>query len=58
VQEAKRLEATAQAMKNVIEGYGDRYLMPTVGLLDELADELGFSEAGKRLKERGASRGT
>jgi cell division septum initiation protein DivIVA len=50
VREAKRLEQTAQAMKNVIEGYGDRYLMPTQGLLDELADEFGFAEAGKRLK--------
>jgi hypothetical protein len=55
VREAKRLEQTAQAMKNVIEGYGDRYLMPTAGLLDELADEFGFAEAGKRLK---AARGT
>ncbi|WP_434040802.1 MULTISPECIES: DUF4041 domain-containing protein [Sorangium] len=48
--EAKRLEQTAQAMKNVIEGYGDRYVMPTAGLLDELADEFGFAEAGQRLK--------
>jgi Domain of unknown function (DUF4041)/T5orf172 domain len=57
MKEAKRLEQTVQAMKNVIEGYGDRYLMPTVGLLDELAEEFGFTEAGKRLKEaRGKSR--
>ncbi|MGK4002258.1 DUF4041 domain-containing protein [Sorangium sp. So ce1036] len=48
--EAKRLEQTAQAMKNVIEGYGDRYVMPTAGLLDELAEEFGFAEAGQRLK--------
>lgn len=50
VRDAKRLEQTAQAMKNVIEGYGDRYVMPTVGLLDELAEELGSAEAGQRLK--------
>ena len=37
-------------MKNVIEGYGDRYVMPTAGLLDELAEEFGFAEAGQRLK--------
>ncbi|WP_437294182.1 DUF4041 domain-containing protein [Sorangium sp. So ce426] len=55
--DAKRLEQTAQAMKNVIEGYGDRYVMPTAGLLDELAEEFGFAEAGQRLKAaRGKSR--
>ena len=48
--DAKRLEQTAQAMKNVIEGYGDRYVMPSIGLLDELAEEFGFAEAGQRLK--------
>lgn len=46
----KRYEQTVEAMKNVIEGYGDRYVMPTAGLLDELAEEFGFAEAGKQLK--------
>ena len=50
MRDAKRLEETAQAMRNVIEGYGDRYVMPTAGLLDELAAELGFAEAGQKLK--------
>jgi hypothetical protein len=50
VQDAKRLEQVARAMRNVIEGYGDQYVMPTAGLLDELAEELGFAEAGKSLK--------
>jgi len=48
--DAKRLEKTAQAMKNVIEGYGDRYVVPTAGLLDDLAEEFGFAEGGQRLK--------
>jgi hypothetical protein len=43
------LEETARAMRNVIEGYGDKYLVPTYSLLDELADEFGYAEAGKRL---------
>lgn len=47
---SKRYEQTVQAMKNVIEGYGNRYVMPTAGLLDELAEEFGFTEAGKHLK--------
>ena len=47
---SKRYEQTVEAMKNVIEGYGNRYVMPTAGLLDELAEEFGFAEAGKKLK--------
>jgi hypothetical protein len=50
VHEAKRLEQTAQAMRNVIEGYGTRYIVPTSGLLDELAEEFGYAEAGQQLK--------
>jgi len=50
MRDSKRLEQTVQAMKNVIEGYGDRYVMPTAGLLDDLAAEFGFGEAGQRLK--------
>ncbi|MDC0750011.1 DUF4041 domain-containing protein [Polyangium mundeleinium] len=50
MRDSKRLEQTVQAMKNVIEGYGDRYVMPTAGLLDDLAEEFGFAEAGQRLK--------
>ncbi|UQA61385.1 DUF4041 domain-containing protein [Polyangium aurulentum] len=50
MRDSKRLEQTVQAMKNVIEGYGDRYVMPTAGLLDYLAEEFGFAEAGQRLK--------
>lgn len=50
LQDAGQLERTAKAMRNVIEGYGDRYLVPTYSLLDQLADDFGFSEAGKELK--------
>lgn len=50
MQNAKQLEQTAKAMKNVINGYGDQYLIPTFGLLDDLADDFGFAEAGIRLK--------
>lgn len=46
----KDLERTAKAMKNIIEGYGNLYLLPTYSLLDDLADEFGYIEAGIRLK--------
>lgn len=47
---ADELEHTVIAMKNVIEGYGDRYLKPTYSLLDELAESYAFDEAGQQLK--------
>lgn len=47
---AKDYEKTAEAMKNIIEGYGDRYLKPTYSLLDDLAADFGYTEAGQQLK--------
>ncbi len=47
---AKELTETAQAMKNIIEGYGDQYIVPTYSLLDDLADYFGYAEAGQQLK--------
>ncbi len=49
--EAERLTALAKAMQNKIDGYGMEYMVPGVGLLDELADDFGHSEAGQALKE-------
>lgn len=37
-------------MRNVVEGYGDRYLVPTYSLLDQLAQDYGFEDAGRELK--------
>lgn len=48
---AKEYEKTAMAMKRLIEGYGDEWLKPAYSLLDELADEFGYTEAGQKLKE-------
>ena len=50
-QKAQHYESVAKAMKNVIEGYGDEYLKPTFSLLDDLAEEFGYDEAGQRLKD-------
>ena len=47
---ADELARTATAMKNVIEGYGDEFLVPGHSLLDDLADEFGFTDAGITLK--------
>lgn len=50
LQDADRLERSAVAMRNVIEGYGDRYLKPTYSLLDQLAEDYAFEDAGRELK--------
>ncbi|MCL4851752.1 MAG: DUF4041 domain-containing protein [Bryobacteraceae bacterium] len=44
------LERAAEAMRNVVEGYGDRYIIPTHGLIDDLAAEFGYTSAGESLK--------
>lgn len=40
----------AVALKNKIEGYGHLYVLPAHSLLDELAEAVGFAEAGEKLK--------
>lgn len=49
LQEKRMLEQAAQAMRNIVEGYGDRYLVPTHSLLDDLAAEYGYDAAGQSL---------
>jgi len=44
------LERAAQAIRNVIEGYGDRYIIPTHSLLDDLAVDFGHTAAGESLR--------
>jgi len=46
--EAFRREA--QALENVINGYGDRYLVPASSVLDDLAASFGHTNAGQALK--------
>jgi hypothetical protein len=50
LREKELLEQAAEAMRNVVEGYGDRYLVPTHSLLDDLAAEFGYAAAGESLK--------
>ncbi|SDX60243.1 GIY-YIG nuclease family protein [Thiocapsa roseopersicina] len=50
LRESDRLKQVAEAMRNVIDGYDDRYFKPTFGLLDELAETYGFDDSGRQLK--------
>jgi hypothetical protein len=49
--EAAELERTLVALRNIVDGYGDQYIVPTYTLLDELADDFGYDEAGAKHKE-------
>ena len=44
------LERAAKAIQNVVDGYGDRYIVPTHSLLDELAADFGHLAAGESLR--------
>jgi len=46
-----KYEKLLRAIKNELHGYGDDYIVPSHSLLDDLADEFAFAEAGQKLKE-------
>jgi cell division septum initiation protein DivIVA len=50
MENATLYENTVKAMKNIIEGYGDQYIIPSHSLLDDLAEDFGYTEAGEELK--------
>lgn len=47
---ALEILSIAEAMQNVIDGYGAKYIIPGYSVFDELAFEYGFDEAGQQLK--------
>lgn len=49
--EADVYQQTVIAMKNILDGYGDEYLLPTASLLDDLAEEYSYKDAGQQLKK-------
>ena len=44
------LDRAVVAIRNVVDGYGDRYVIPTRSLLDDLAADFGHTAAGESLK--------
>lgn len=49
LREKDHLGEAIKAVRNVIDGYGDRYIVPTRSLLDDLAADFGHTEAGRAL---------
>ncbi|MCC8075744.1 MAG: DUF4041 domain-containing protein [Clostridiales bacterium] len=47
----EELRQTETALRNAINGYGDEWLKPTYSLLDELADEFSYADAGQKLRD-------
>lgn len=47
---ADMYEKTVRAMRNIINGYGDEYLVPNRSILDSLAEEFDHQQAGQELK--------
>lgn len=47
---AELYESAIRAMRNTIEGYKDEYIIPNHSILDDLAEEYSYKEAGERLK--------
>ena len=50
LREKDMLAQAAEAIRNKIEGYGDRYLVPAHNVFDDLADKFGYDAAGQALK--------
>jgi len=50
-EEIEPLRLEAKALENVIKGYGDQYIVPAHSVLDDLAESMGFAEAGQNLKQ-------
>ena len=48
---AETYQAVARSMKNKIEGYGDEWIVPNRSILDELAENYEFTDAGKELQK-------
>lgn len=46
----EELRGMAKALTNIIEGYGDKYFLPTCSLLEELESSYSHVEAGQSLK--------
>lgn len=47
----KHAQELLTATKNIVEGYGNEYLVPKEALFDQLAAEYGHEKAGQKLKE-------
>lgn len=50
LREREHLDQSIRAIRNLVEGYGDKYVVPTRSIIDDLAAGYGHTDAGKRLE--------
>lgn len=50
-EEKQSLTHVIEAMHNTVNGYSDKYIIPSTDLLDGLVDSFGYSKAGAKLKD-------
>lgn len=50
MQDTDRFRGALRALKNQVEGYGSEYVVPIQSVIDELADETAYQQAGQELK--------
>ncbi|MBP6865798.1 MAG: DUF4041 domain-containing protein [Candidatus Didemnitutus sp.] len=50
LREKDHLQEAIKAVRNLVEGYGDRYVVPTHSIIDDLAAGYGHTDAGRRLE--------
>ena len=50
LRDKQKLEQALQGLWNLTEGYGDRYVVPSHSLVDDLAANFGYTEAGQALR--------
>jgi Meiotically up-regulated gene 113/Domain of unknown function (DUF4041) len=50
LRDKETLERGVASLWNTVDGYGDRYVIPTRSLLDDLASDFGHTEAGEALR--------
>ena len=46
-----KMKNKIKALKNVIDGYGNEYIVPSSGILDDLAEDFSYTDAGQELKK-------
>jgi len=50
-EQLKQTKDLLTATRNIVEGYGNEYLVPKDSILDQMADAYGYEKAGQKLKE-------
>ncbi|PZX18062.1 Meiotically Up-regulated Gene 113 (MUG113) protein [Breznakibacter xylanolyticus] len=51
LEKTKFYQDLLKSLENIVDGYGNKYIIPMHSFLDDLADDFGYTEAGAELKK-------